>query len=236
MGATSPLEITGSILVIEDDLVTRHYLARTLESHGCQVIEASNGETGLQYASTNPPDALVLDLGLPDIEGIEVIRRLREWTNLPIIILSLRGHDDDKVAALDAGADDYLTKPFSVPELLARLRVALRRSSSENKMKTSVFSFGSVSVDLLKRKVWRHTEEVRLTPIEYNLLAILVRHAGQVVTHKQLLKEVWGPQYEKETNYLRLYLKQLRHKLEDDPTQPRWLLTEMGVGYRLTEE
>jgi two-component system, OmpR family, KDP operon response regulator KdpE len=233
---SSASEITGSILVVEDDLVTRHYLARTLESHGCRVVEAASGESALQQASSHPPDALILDLGLPDIEGIEVVRRIREWSAMPILILSLRGHDDDKVAALDAGADDYLTKPFSVPELLARLRVALRRVSTETKAKTSLNTFGTVRVDLLKRKVWRGEDEVRLTPIEYNVLAMLVRHAGQVVTQKQLLKEVWGPQYEKETNYLRLYLKQLRDKLEEDPGQPRWLLTEPGVGYRLADE
>jgi len=222
----------ATVLIVEDDLVTRHFLARTLEGKGYKIVETANGEEGLRQASNIVPDVVLLDLGLPDIEGLQVVRRLREWSSVPIIILSLRGQEKDKVEALDAGADDYLTKPFGIPELLARLRVALRNKSS-NAAKSSVLTVGSLSIDLAKRKVLVNEKEVRLTPLEYNLLATLARNAGKVVTHRQLLQEVWGPQYTTETNYLRLYIKQLRDKLEDDPSQPRYLLTEAGIGYRL---
>jgi two-component system KDP operon response regulator KdpE len=221
-----------TVLIVEDDLVTRHFLARTLERCGYKIVETANGEDGLRQASSIIPDVILLDLGLPDIEGIHVIRRIREWSNVPVIILSLRGQEKDKVEALDAGADDYLTKPFGISELLARLRVALRHKSHVSS-KSAIITVDGLSIDLAKRKVSINNNEVRLTPIEYNLLAALARNAGQVVAHRQLLQEVWGPQYTTETNYLRLYIKQLRDKLETNPSQPRYLLTDAGMGYRL---
>lgn len=226
----------AKVLIVEDDLVTRHYLARTLEGHGHMVQEAPTGQDGLTMASKVPPDIVLLDLGLPDIEGTEVIRRLRDWYYGPIVILSLRGQEQDKVSALDAGADDYLTKPFGVPELMARMRVALRHQAAVSAESSPVFSLDNLSVDFHRRKVSVGEKEIHLTPIEYNLLAVLARQAGRVVTHGQLLKEVWGPQYSKETNYLRLYVKQLRDKIEPNPSTPRFLITEAGVGYRMADE
>jgi len=180
---------------------------------------------------------LILDLGLPDMDGVAVIQRLREWSSLPIIVLTARGLERDKIQAIDAGADDYVTKPFGVGELLARLRVALRRAAkSPQDTGDAVFTAGNLKVDLLRRQVFVGEQEVHLTPIEYRLLSVLVQHAGKVLTHRQLLKEVWGPSHIEQTHYLRIYMAQLRHKLEADPTRPRFLLTEAGVGYRLKSE
>lgn len=223
------------ILVIEDEPPIRKFLRATLIAHGYRVDEASTGKEGLIHAGMQPPQAVILDLGLPDTDGLDVLRQLRTWTSIPVIVLSARGGESDKVAALDAGADDYLTKPFGVGELTARIRVALRHASSTASTLEHVFEIGDVSVDLARRVVTKAGVEVKLTPTEYNLLAMLVKHAGKVLTHKQLLVEVWGPPHANDVQYLRVYMQQLRHKLEDDPTQPRWLLTESGVGYRLRD-
>ena len=179
------------------------------------------------------PDLILLDLGLPDMDGVEVCRRLREWTRIPIIVISARGQERDKIEALDAGADDYLTKPFGVGELMARVRVALRRGQKAAEPGASVFAFGNVVVDFSARRVTRDGEAVHLTPIEYRLLGVLIANVGRVLTHRALLREVWGPSHSDHTHYLRVYMGQLRQKLEDDPAQPRHLLTETGVGYRL---
>jgi two-component system KDP operon response regulator KdpE len=225
------------ILVIEDELPIRKFLRISLESNGFEMCEAETASRGLQSAAAKPPDAVILDLGLPDVDGLEVIRRLREWSAVPIIVLSARGREADKVAALDGGADDYLTKPFGVGELLARLRVAIRHNSQTSTAATSsVFQSGELRIDLAARRVFAADVEVHLTPTEYRLLTTLVRNAGKVVTHRQLLKEVWGPDSAQENQYLRVYFGQLRRKIERDPTRPRHLLTEPGVGYRLAEE
>ncbi len=222
------------ILIIEDEAQIRRFLRASLSSNDYRLQEAVSGEEGLTKAATFQPDLIILDLGLPDIDGLEVTRRLREWTALPIIVLSARGQEQDKVGALDAGADDYLTKPFGVAELLARLRVALRHSSKNGSEQVApLFVSGKLSVDLARRQVSLNKQEIHLTPIEYKLLATLIKHAGKVVTHNQLLREVWGPGYAEETHYLRVYMGQLRHKLETEPARPRYILTEPGVGYRL---
>lgn len=222
------------ILLIEDEAQMRRFLRITLQSHGYRLVEAVTGQEGLMQATTRNPDVVLLDLGLPDVEGLDVIRQVREWSSMPIIVLSAREQEHDKVQALDAGADDYLTKPFGSGELLARIRVALRHKVMIHAQeKELVFMFGKVRVDLLKRQVFVNETEVHLTPIEYRLLALLIRNAGKVVTHSHLLKEVWGPPYAGQTQYLRVYMAQLRHKLEDDPARPRFLLNEPGVGYRL---
>lgn len=222
------------ILVIEDEQEIRRFLRVSLVNQGYHLIEAATGKEGVMQAGTQQPELIVLDLGLPDIDGMEVIRQVREWSRIPIIILSARGQEHEKVDALDAGADDYLTKPFSVGELLARLRVALRHAtSSRGEPGESIFTLGSLRVDLAARQVHVDEVEIHLTPIEYRLLTTLVKYAGRVVTHRQLLKEVWGPDSVQETQYLRVYMGQLRRKIESDPAQPRFLLTEPGVGYRL---
>ncbi len=221
------------VLVIEDEFPIRRFLRTALANHGYRFVEAETAKDGLAALSTRPPDLMILDLGLPDLDGLEVIRQVREWSSLPIIILSARGQESDKVSALDAGADDYLTKPFSVGELLARLRVLLRHAARLGEKEEPVFITGDLRVDLSKREVYIGEEEVHLTPIEYKLLTTLIRYAGKVVTHRQLLKEVWGPSYVEEGQYLRVYMTQLRHKLEADPARPRYLTTELGVGYRL---
>jgi two-component system, OmpR family, KDP operon response regulator KdpE len=224
-------------LVIEDEAPIRRFLRASLDSQGYRLVEAATGADGLREAGTRQPDVVLLDLGLPDLDGLEVIRRLREWTSVPIIVLSARGQERDKVAALDAGADDYLSKPFGVGELLARLRVAQRHAARFSPGATdTVFRAGELTVDLGARVVRVRDHEVRLTPIEYRLLTTLVRHAGRVMTHRQLLQEVWGPGCTEQTEYLRVYMKHLRHKLEADPARPRLLLTEPGVGYRLQAE
>jgi two-component system KDP operon response regulator KdpE len=225
------------VLVIEDEPPIRRFLRPTLTSQGYRVVESATGEDGLLQAATRQPDLVILDLGLPDLDGFEVIRRLREWTTIPIIVLSARGAESDKVAALDAGADDYVAKPFAVGELLARTRVALRHAASSGlEPGESTFALGTLRVDLGRRRVWVGDAEVRLTPIEYRLLAVLVRHAGKVLTHRQLLQEVWGPAQVEQTHYLRVYMANLRRKLEADPARPRFLRTEPGVGYRLLTE
>lgn len=224
------------ILVVEDEAPIRKFLRISLESHGFAMQEAETAEQGLRIASAEPPDAVILDLGLPDTDGLDVIRRLREWTSVPIIVLSARGREADKIAALDGGADDYLTKPFGVGELLARLRVALRHSTRTSKAEESVFIVGGLRVDLSARRTFVDDREIHLTPTEYRLLTTLIRHVGKVVTHRQLLQEVWGPGSVEENQYLRVYLGQLRRKLESDPARPRYLLTEPGVGYRLADE
>ena len=225
------------ILVIEDEPPIRKFLRISLDSHGYNVIETGTAAAGIGHAIAEPPDAVILDLGLPDVDGLEVISRLREWSRVPIIVVSARGREADKVAALDAGADDYLTKPFGVGELLARLRVALRHSAtSASPTPNAVFQVGDLRVDLGRREVAISGEMIHLTPTEYRLLIVLVTHAGKVVTHRQLLKEVWGPDSVYENQYLRVYMGQLRRKLERDATRPRYIKTEAGIGYRLMDE
>lgn len=222
------------ILLIEDDAQLRRFLRVTLQSHGYRLLEATGGEEGLRDAATRSPDLILLDLGLPDLDGLEVVSRLREWSQVPVIILSAREQEQDKIRALDAGADDYLTKPFGAGELLARIRVAQRhRLGQFGEKGEAVFTLGNLRVDLAARQVIRDEQEVHLTPIEFRLLAVLVKNAGKVVTHRHLLKEVWGPPHMNQTQYLRVYMGQLRHKLEADPTRPRFFLNEPGVGYRL---
>jgi two-component system KDP operon response regulator KdpE len=222
------------VLVVDDEPQIRRFLRPALEAHGYRVIEAATATEATVAARTHNPDCVLLDLALPDGDGIEVTRRLREWSAAPIIVVSARGKEADKVAALDAGADDYLTKPFGTGELLARLRVAERHAARfRDDAREPVFEAGDLRVDLGGREVTRAGEAVHLTPLEFKLLATLVRHAGKVLTHRQLLKEVWGPTAVAETQYLRVYMAQLRHKIEKDPARPALLTTETGVGYRL---
>ncbi|XYI00253.1 response regulator [Sorangium sp. So ce1128] len=231
MSDASPL-----VLLIEDEPQMRRFLRAMLAVRGYRLVEAETGGEGIAQATTRNPDIVLLDLGLPDMDGLEVTRRLREWSAVPIIVLSARGQEQDKIDALDGGADDYLTKPFSAGELLARLRVALRHAAHAArgaKEESSSFKVQDVEVDLARRVVLRAGEEIHLTPIEYKLLTTLIRHAGKVLTHRQLLGEVWGPAYAGQTHYLRVYMAQLRHKLERDPARPQILITEPGVGYRL---
>ena len=223
-----------TILVIEDEPQIRRFLRTILPAHGYRVLEAETAHDGLTQAAMHQPDIVLLDLGLPDLDGLEVTRRLREWATIPIIVLSARGQEADKVAALDAGADDYLTKPFGIQELLARMRVALRHVTRlMQEAGDPVFTVGELQVDLAHRRVSVATHEIHLTPIEYKLLTVLVRYAGRVVTQRQLLQEVWGPHQTSAMHYVRVYMRQLRHKLEVDPTRPRYLVTEPGVRYRL---
>jgi two-component system KDP operon response regulator KdpE len=225
-----------TILLIEDEAAMRRFLRASLPVHGYALIEATTGEDGLAQAAARNPEVVLLDLGLPDIDGLDVTKRLRQWCQTPILILSARGQEKDKVEALDAGADDYVTKPFGIDELLARIRVALRHAASRGEEDASELTAGALRVDLAKRQVFVAGVEIHLTPIEYKLLAALVRHAGRVVTRQQLLKEVWGVQYTSQTQYLHVYMGHLRTKLEADPTRPKVLLTEPGVGYRLRTE
>jgi two-component system, OmpR family, KDP operon response regulator KdpE len=227
----------ATILVIEDEPPLQKFLRVTLESQNYAVVAAVTGDEGLRRAAAGPPDLIVLDLGLPDIDGVELTRRLREWTRIPILVVSARGKEQDKVVALDAGADDYLTKPFGVGELLARVRVALRRAAAANdETGEPVFQSGGLRVDLSRREVTVGGKPVHLTRNEFRLLATLVKNAGRVLTHRQLLHEVWGPGAGEETHYLRVYMNQLRQKLEADPTRPQYLRTETGVGYRMAAE
>lgn len=222
------------ILVIEDEPPLVKFLRVTLEQE-YNVIDVSTGEAGVRHAAYDRPDLIILDLGLPDIDGIEVTKRVREWSSVPIVVVSARGKEQDKVVALDAGADDYVTKPFGVGELTARVRVALRHAAAAKKdTGDPVFESGDLKVDLAKREVMVRGKQVHLTPNEFRLLAVLVKHAGMVLTHRQLLKEVWGPGSGQENHYLRVYMNQLRQKIEADPARPRHLVTELGVGYRLT--
>jgi len=228
---------TFQILLVDDELPIRKFLAASLASAGYELDEAATGRQAIQCASERPPDLVILDLGLPDMDGQEVLRQLREWLAAPIIILSARDQEQQKIAALDLGADDYLTKPFSTGELLARIRVALRHAAHTGEEAGSTrFVCGDLVVDLAARTVRVGAKEVHLTPIEFKLLTALIRNAGKVLTHRHLLKEVWGPQRVEETHYLRVFMATLRRKIEADPARPRYLLTEQGVGYRMAVE
>ena len=225
---------TSTLVVIEDDPQIRRFLRTGLSTEPFRIFEAETGRAGLVEAATRKPDLVILDLGLPDLDGVEVVSELRQWYTRPIIILSARSSEQEKIKALDAGADDYLTKPFGIGELLARIRAALRRAARDAGVAAeNSIEFGEVRVDLAARRVQRAGSDVHLTPNEYRLLAALVRHAGKVCTHRQLLADVWGPSHVEHGHYLRIYMAQLRHKLELDPTNPRFLRTEAGVGYRL---
>jgi two-component system, OmpR family, KDP operon response regulator KdpE len=229
MASTNP-----TIVVIEDDPPIRRFLRTSLCAYGFTVYEADNGRQGIVEAGVRKPDLVILDLGLPDMDGVEVINAIREWTMMPIIVLSARSAEQHKIAALDAGADDYLTKPFGLGELLARIRVAMRHSvRNPEQSQSEAFITGRLKVDLLKRQVYLGGREVHLTPIQYRLLSVLVINAGKVLTHQYIMKQVWGPAYVENSHYLRIYMSQLRQKLESDPAQPEYLLTESGVGYRL---
>lgn len=233
----SPAEPRPIVLVIEDEAPIRKFLRTGLESQGFQLVEAVTGKEGLAQAATRAPDVVLLDLGLPDVDGFEVVKRIREWSTVPVLVLSARGQERDKVQALDAGADDYVTKPFSMGELLARMRVALRhRARLKDGDGSSIVEVDGLRVDLERRQVTVSGKPVRLTPIEYRLLSMLARHAGRVLTHDVLLREVWGPGYTQQHHYLRVYMAQLRHKLEGEPARPRILITEPGVGYRLRSD
>jgi two-component system KDP operon response regulator KdpE len=232
VGEAKPL-----VLVVEDEPQLRRYLRATLVAHGYRMEEAADGAEALRLATSLRPDLILLDLGLPDLDGLELTRRIREWSAVPIIVVSARGQEEDKIGALDRGADDYLTKPFSTGELLARIRVALRHAQGHAAVpETSTFSWGEVKVNLATREVERAGQVVHLTPHEFKLLTVLLHHAGKVLTHHQLLKEVWGGAAGSQPHYLRVYMAQLRHKLEEDPARPKHLLTELGVGYRLRVE
>jgi two-component system, OmpR family, KDP operon response regulator KdpE len=219
------------ILVVDDELAIRRFLRVSLTAHGFRVLEAASAREGEEAAATQRPDLVILDLSLPDTDGIEVTRRLREWSAIPIVVLSVRGQDEDKIAALDAGADDYLTKPFSTGELLARIRVALRHAARP--ADEPVIATGDLVVDVAHRVVTVAGREISLTPIEYVLLKTLALHAGKVLIHRHLMREVWGPGYDPDTNLLRVNISKLRHKVEPDPARPQYILTEPGVGYRL---
>jgi len=228
-------EPRATVLIVEDEPDIRRFLRSSLGTEGYRVVESGTGERATIDAGTHKPDLAIVDLGLPDFDGVEVIRRIRTWSAMPIIVLSARALEQSKVQALDAGADDYVTKPFGVGELLARVRVALRHKSRSASGK-SVLKLGGVTVDLERHRVQRDGAEVHLTALEFRLLTCLAQHLGMVVTHRQLLREVWGPSYVEQTHYLRIYMKQLRDKLEADPMRPRHFLTETGVGYRLVTD
>ncbi|MBM7583314.1 two-component system KDP operon response regulator KdpE [Caldicoprobacter guelmensis] len=219
------------ILVVDDEQEVRRLLNIVLRAHGYHVQEVEDGQNAIIQTAIFHPDLLILDLGLPDMDGIDVIKRIREWSKVPILILSARGQEETKIAALDAGADDYITKPFGMGELLARIRVALRHAAKSDD--DPVITVGDLVIDLSKHMVTLKGNELKLTPTEYEILKLLALHAGKVITHKQLLKAVWGPEYENETHYLRVYIGQLRRKIEDDPIQPKYIITEPGIGYRL---
>jgi two-component system KDP operon response regulator KdpE len=228
-------EIAPLVLLIEDDQQTRRFLKSSLMHRGWRILEADSGRTGLATINSDHPDLAILDLGLPDMDGISVIKKLRQVSDLPVLVLSARSQEQNKILALDAGADDYLTKPFGTGELHARLQALLRRAV-RTAPSSEIFETGQLKVDLAQRKVFMSGNEVRVTPIEFRLLSILVRHAGLVVKHQQLLKEVWGNEHINDQHYLRIYMGQLRHKLEINPARPQYLLTEVGVGYRLVSD
>ncbi|HMF44575.1 MAG TPA: response regulator [Polyangia bacterium] len=230
MSAPGPL-----VMVVEDEPQMRRFLRASLVSHGYDLCEATSAAEAVALATSRGPELILLDLGLPDEDGIAVTRRLREWSRVPIIIISARGREADKVGVLDAGADDYLTKPFGVGELLARMRVALRHAQQTGGAPEPIIQIGPLRIDLARREVKLNDAEVHLTPIEYRLLTLLAQNAGRVLTHGQILKEVWGPGHAGETHYLRVYMAQLRRKIEVEPARPRLLQTEPGVGYRLRE-
>lgn len=228
------MEETRSVLVIEDEPHMRTLLAVTLKQQGYQCVHAATGKEGIAAAQKCDPDVVLLDLGLPDIDGVEVTSRIRQRSRVPIIVISARGREEDKIAALDGGANDYVTKPFGAGELLARIRVAVRNfPREEEKVDTGVVTVGDLVVDFDMRHVTIAGSEVRLTPTEYRLLCVMVRSAGRVVTHRQILREVWGPGAETQGHYLRVYMKQLRYKIEPEPAQPKYFINEPGVGYRL---
>jgi two-component system, OmpR family, KDP operon response regulator KdpE len=222
-----------TVVLIEDDRQIRRYVRASLEGEAMRVFEADTGQEGLAIAASARPDLVIVNLGLPDIDGLEVIRQLRGWSSVPVVVLSARTRETDKVTALDAGADDYMTKPFGIAELLARIRAHLRRQDRSVTPESARVSFGAVTVDLSARSVLRNGEFIHLTAIEYRLLAALIRHAGCLQTHRQLLQEVWGPAHAANANYLRIYMAHLRHKLECDPARPEHFVTETGLGYRL---
>lgn len=220
------------VLIVEDEKLIRRFVRSALEDEDCRVCEAATSAQGLIEAAAQKPDLVILDLGLPDGNGIDFIGDLRAWSDVPILVLSARSHESDKIAALDVGADDYLTKPFGVGELRARARALLRRQSRGGEAASPIVDFGAVRVDLSRRVVTRSGEALHLTPIEYRLLCVLLANSGKVMTQRHLLREVWGPASVDSAHYLRVYVGHLRQKLEDDPTQPQYLLTETGVGYR----
>ena len=222
-----------TLLVIEDEVAILQFLRSSLKDSGWEVLEARTGRIGLEYAASRKPAAILLDLGLPDQDGLDVLKGLRKWTSAPVIIISARGQEKDKIAGLDAGADDYLTKPFGVPELMARLRVALRHAEDRPEDVAPVYENAGLKVDLVGRHVWLKKKEVHLSPLQYDLLAVLVRNAGRVVRQTQLMKEVWGENREVTPETLRIFVHQIRQKIEPDPVRPRCLKTEAGVGYRL---
>ncbi len=226
-----------TVLIIEDELPIRKFVRATLGAQGFSFLEASTGSEGTSLAASHHPDIILLDLGLPDTDGLSLIKALRTWTAIPILVISARGKEQDKVTALDAGADDYLTKPFGVGELMARLRVALRHSRlTKKEQEAPTFDLGGLRMDFSKHQVYVDKREIHLTPTEYRLLSVMIRHAGKVVTQRQLLMEIWGPGHESQTHYLRIYIHELRQKLEPDPARPRFLITEAGVGYRFKED
>src|SRR5262245_66595006 len=226
-----------AVVLIEDEPQIRRFLRATLTTQGYRLFEATTGADGLVEVASRQPDIVIVDLGLPDMDGLDVIRRVREWAAVPIIVLSARGQERDKVAALDAGADDYVSKPFGAGELLARIRVALRHAAGAARGDgDATYTVADLKVDVLRRRIFVGAREVHLTPIEFKLLSVLVRHAGKVVTHQQLLREVWGPTHTEQAHYVRVYMAHLRHKLEAEPARPRYLLSEPGVGYRLAAE
>jgi two-component system KDP operon response regulator KdpE len=229
-----PVNGGSRILIVDDEPQIRRFLSASLNSHEYTVIEAQTGNEAIRLCTTAQPDLVILDLGLPDIDGREVLSRIREWSQVPIIVLSVRFDEQDKIDALDRGADDYVTKPFGMGELLARMRTALRHRVGAAE-ESPLFSTGALAVDLTRRVVTVEGDEIRLSRKEYEVLRMLVKHAGKVVTHQQLLREVWGPAHVNETQYLRVYVGQLRQKIERDPTQPRYIVTEAGVGYRLRQ-
>jgi two-component system KDP operon response regulator KdpE len=223
------------VLVVEDEPQMRKFIRASLASHGYRIIEAERASEAVMLTTSHNPALILLDLGLPDGNGIDLTKQLREWSHVPIIVISARGREDDKVAALDAGADDYLTKPFGVNELLARMRVAQRHAQAPEAAAAQAFEFGELRIDLTRREVTRAGQAVHLTPIEYKLLVLFAQHAGKVLTHRQILREVWGPSYATQTHYVRVQMAELRKKVEIDPARPRLLLTEPGVGYRLRD-
>ena len=225
-------ERASVVLIVEDEKLIRRFVRTSLEEEGCRVVEAGTSAQGLIESGNQKPDLVILDLGLPDGNGIDFIRDLRGWSDVPILVLSARSHENDKIQALDAGANDYLTKPFGVGELRARARALLRRQSRGGESASPVVVFGEVTVDFSRRVVVRKNEPVHLTPIEYRLLCVMLANTGKVMTQRHLLREVWGPSCVESNHYLRIYVGHLRQKLEDDPTQPEYFLTETGVGYR----
>jgi two-component system KDP operon response regulator KdpE len=230
-------ETPATVLLIEDERQMRRFLRVALQSEKYSVLEAETAADGLSQAATRNPDVVLLDLGLPDMDGLEVIEKLREWSIVPVIVISAREQEGDKIKALDRGADDYLTKPFGAGELLARIRAALRHAAPKSQdQREAVFVSEELRIDFLKRQVYCGIREIHLTPIEYRLLTVLVRNAGRVMTHRQILKEVWGPPYVEQTHYLRVFMNQLRKKIETDSARPRFLLNEPGIGYRFKSD